>query len=353
MFNRLFLMIFATALVLSCPARAGEFNEHSQTRILTPGAGDSGITVSSYGITSLLFSDGETGILLDGFFSRPRPGFLSRGFQPEPLVIDQALEHLCLSPSSSAIAQGRCAGGVRDVSLVIPVHGHYDHGLDSAYVAARVGAKLFADESYMRTVQATKDHVAHLPNAPDFDALEIIPSTSNPQVIEMGEFVVTLIDTPHTDNLITRLGRGENPPDLNLPTRVFGLKQGRTVSVHIRHGDRHLLVVPSAGALTGEFRRNGLSAEVVFLTLAGLDPKSSDERDAYWRQAVTEMGARRVIPVHWDADSKRVLQVGANFKPGFWAQTKTYKQFLKKTGAGVDMWFAPPLKPFDPFQKAP
>ena len=158
-------------------------------------------------------------------------------------MIDQSLEHLCLSPSRSGIANGRCPDGIRDVSLVIPVHGHYDHGLDSAYVAARVGAKLFADESYLRTVRATKDLVSHLPNAPDFDALEIEHSGTNPQVIAVGNFVVTLVDTPHTDNLITRLGRGENPPDLALPTRVFGLKQGRSVSVHIRHGDHRLLVV--------------------------------------------------------------------------------------------------------------
>ena len=350
---RLLSILLFLTLLAAIPVRAGMFEDHSQTRMLKPGEGASGITVSSYGITSLLISDGETGILLDGFFSRPRPSFLSGGFQPEPFVIDQSLEHLCLSPSASSVARARCPDGVRDVSLVIPVHGHYDHGLDSAYVAARLGARLFADDSYRRTIRATQELVAHLPNAPDFDALNIVPSQSNPQVITQGAFVVTLINTPHSSNLITRLGEGENPPNLDFPTWAYGLKQGRSVSVHIRHGARNILVVPSAGALDGVFGKLGLTAEVVFLTLAALDRESRSDRDAYWRHAVTETGARRVIPVHWDADNRRVFQVGRNFKPGFWAQTKTYKQFLTKTGAGVDMWFAPPLKPFDPFQKAP
>jgi L-ascorbate metabolism protein UlaG (beta-lactamase superfamily) len=41
-------------------------------------------------------------------------------------------------------------------------------------------------------------------------------------------------------------------------------------------------------------------ADVVMLGIGALGSQSESYRDAYWREMVTGVGAKRVIPIHWD-----------------------------------------------------
>src|SRR3954470_19105140 len=91
-----------------------------------------GFSVRVLGVASLLFDDGESAVMTDGYFSRPslRKAGLGR-VAPDPARIDAALGRL----------------GVTRLDAVLPVHSHFDHVMDSPAVAQRTGATLFGGES--------------------------------------------------------------------------------------------------------------------------------------------------------------------------------------------------------------
>ena len=59
-----------------------------------------------------------------------------------------------------------------------------------------------------------------------------------------------------------------------------------------------MLIVGSAGFQPGALQ--DVRAEVVMLGIGALGPQTDAYRDAYWREVVAAVGARRVIPIHWD-----------------------------------------------------
>ena len=81
-----------------------------------PGA----VTVRFTGTSTLLFSDGETSWMVDGWFSRPGPLDLLFG---------------TIGPDLEAIERGLAANRVSSLDVVFPVHSHYDHAMDAPEVA--------------------------------------------------------------------------------------------------------------------------------------------------------------------------------------------------------------------------
>ena len=90
------------------------------------------VTVRFTGSTTLLFDDGETSWMTDGWFSRPT-------------FIEIITEHV--EPDLAAIGRGLKANEVDKLDAVIPLHSHYDHAMDAPEVARRTGATLYGSES--------------------------------------------------------------------------------------------------------------------------------------------------------------------------------------------------------------
>ena len=90
------------------------------------------LTATFFGTTTILISDGETSVMTDGFFSRPRLRTLLFGkIMPDKKLIADVLEE----------AQ------VTNLTAVIPVHSHHDHAMDAPQVAIETGALLVGSES--------------------------------------------------------------------------------------------------------------------------------------------------------------------------------------------------------------
>ena len=84
------------------------------------------LRVTFLGVSTLLFDDGETAWMTDGFFTRPSLSQVLFGkIESDRGLVAKALEHL----------------HVTKLKAVIPIHSHYDHALDSALVAQLTGAK--------------------------------------------------------------------------------------------------------------------------------------------------------------------------------------------------------------------
>ncbi|BDD84142.1 hypothetical protein TPB0596_39050 [Tsukamurella pulmonis] len=90
------------------------------------------VTVTWSGVTTLLFTDGNSAVLTDGFFSRP--SIASIGLRR-------------VSPNLPRIRNGLERLGVDRLDAVVPVHTHFDHAMDSAAIAHRTGAVLVGGTS--------------------------------------------------------------------------------------------------------------------------------------------------------------------------------------------------------------
>ncbi|MEU6075635.1 MBL fold metallo-hydrolase [Micromonospora sp. NPDC047074] len=238
-----------------------------------PATADFGVTF--LGVSSLLFDDGDTAVLTDGFFSRPSLLRVALGrLAPDDTRINSALTRLELD---------RDDGG-RRLAAVLPVHTHFDHAMDSATVALRTGAVLAGGRS-----AANVGRGAGLPD----DRIHVVTPH---EPMPLGAFTLTFVESGHC------------PPDrfpgtitapVVPPARASAYRCGEAWSVLVEHASgRTALVQGSAGYRPGTLA--GRRADVVYLGVGQLGVRDEDYIRTYWAETVRAVGARRVVLVHWD-----------------------------------------------------
>ncbi len=238
------------------------------------------VTVRWTGTTTLVFSDGETTWMTDGWFSRPGPLRLLLGK---------------IAPDVTAIERGLAHNGIdaaHPLAAVFPVHSHYDHAMDAPEVARRTGALLLGSESTAnigrgwglaeRQIRVVRDR----------------------ELILLGKFLITPIASRHFEFPDPRVReRALGDPDITEPlvppADAFAYKVGVAWVLHVAHPRGSWLVVGSAGYL--ERALEGYSADTVFLGIGGLGSQTDAYRAAYWRETVERTHPRRIIPIHWDS----------------------------------------------------
>ncbi len=231
---------------------------------------DSPLSATWMGVATVLLDDGSSALMTDGFFSRPGLAQVIAGkLAPSPARVDG-----CLTRAK-----------VSRLEAVIPVHTHYDHTMDSALVADRTGARLVGGES-----------AANVGRGYGLAEDRIVVAVSGAP-IRLGAYDVTLIESHHC------------PPDrfpgvigapVVTPVKVSAYRCGEAWStlVHHRPSGRRLLIQGSAGFVKGALA--GHRADAVYLGVGqlGLQPRSY--LVDYWTETVREVGARRVVLIHWD-----------------------------------------------------
>lgn len=235
------------------------------------------VTARSTGTSTLVFSEGDTTLIIDGWFSRPGP--LS-------LVIGK------IEPDTAAIERGLARNGVREAAMVIPVHPHYDHAMDAPEVARRTGALLLGSES-----TANIGRGWGLPE----DQIRVVRDGEH---LRFGKFEVVIHEARHfefPDPAIREraLGDPEITVPLVPPVGAFEYKVGTPLAVEVRHPRGSLLVQGSAG-----FVPEGLAdadVDVVFFGTGGLGTQTEAYRETYWHETVDATTPTRVVPIHWDS----------------------------------------------------
>ena len=227
-----------------------------------------GLRVTFLGVSTLLLDDGETAILIDGFFSRP--GVL-RSLAAR------------IEPDVERVQTSLARAGIDRVAAVITVHSHYDHAMDAPLVAERTGAILVGSESTANIARGWG--LAE-------ERVRVVDGETHES---FGRFQITLVPAAHFPH---GMAMGDIHKPLVTPARAVDYREGGSYSVLVEHDGKTLLVQGSAGFVPGRLR--GRHADVVFLGTAGLGTRDQDYRDAYWREVVTAVGARRVIAIHWD-----------------------------------------------------
>ena len=235
------------------------------------------VTVRFTGSTTLLFDDGETSWMTDGWFSRPT--FIE--------IITQRVE-----PDLSAISRGLKANEVDKLDAVIPLHSHYDHAMDSPEVARRTGAKLYGSESTANIARGW---------GLDEGRIEVF---TNKKPIVLGDFIITPIESNHFQFVDPEIARTalELPiidSPLVPPAPITNYRVGKTYVLHVDHPLGSFAIVGSAGFVEGGLR--GFKADVLFLGVGSLGEQSDEYRQKYWEETVGRLEPSTVIPIHYDS----------------------------------------------------
>jgi len=272
------------------------------------------VTARFLGVTTLAVSDGTTTLLTDGFFTRPGLlRVLAGTIAPDVQTIEGALGRAELDRAAA----------------VFPVHSHYDHAMDSPLVAARLGAVLVGSES-----------TANVARGVGFPAERIRVVTPG-EPMRFGAFDVTLLESRHFPH---GMAMGTIDAPLVPPARATAYREGGSYSILVDHPLGALLIQGSSGWKDGALA--GRHADVAFLGVAGLGTKDASYTETYLREVVDAVGARLVIPIHWD-DFTRPLDEPLLPAPRLLDDLEVTMERLTAhcTPQGVRVAFLPPFAP--------
>ena len=279
--------------------------------------GEARLTVRFLGVTTLLFTDGKTGLMTDGFFTRPG-GFLKIALgvkiKPDGYVIKRCLKK----------------AGIEQLSAVMPLHSHYDHAMDSPEVAQQSGAVLLGSDSS-----------ANIARGWGLSESQIEVVTPG-EVYHFGDFSLTFIRSAHVPMRVN-ISRGgtEIVEPLVPPAALLDYKVGQVYSLHIRHPMGNMLVHGSAGFVPGALE--GYSAEVVYLSVGGLAHTERAYKETLFNEVVAASGASRVITLHYD-DFTRPLEREVRLIPRLLDDVKVSLDFLVEkveAQAGLELQLLP------------
>jgi L-ascorbate metabolism protein UlaG (beta-lactamase superfamily) len=279
-----------------------------------------GLRVTFLGVSTLLFEDGETAILTDGFFTRPgKLRFLFTRIAPDVDIITRNLQR----------------ARIHKLAAVIVVHSHYDHAMDSPIVAKQTDAQLVGSQS-----------TANIALGYGFpqEKITVVGDSAN---MSFGRFQVTLLPSSHVPSRLAPKGSIDQP--LHPPARWTQYKEGRSYSVLIEHDGKSILVQGSAGFTPGAL--NGRHADVVFLGIGQLGNQDDAYRELYWQQVVAAVRPRRVIPIHWDDFWLPLDQPLVPF-PRIADNFEKSMEFLNRRGQkdNIEVKLLPAWLKVDPFQ---
>lgn len=238
------------------------------------------------GVSSFGVSDGRHTIVFDGFFSRPSKMRVAFGrLREDEPRIDDALnlmfQKLQVKPA---------------ISAVFVTHSHFDHLLDSPYIARRYKAMLFGSSSTLNFAKGQ--------DVPDDKLIDL----KGGQVENVGDFHIQAIPTRHAPTGFTG---GVIAKPIELPVHALEMKEGTSYTYVISYGsDRKPLAClqSTAGFIPGQ--SDGVTCPVVFLGVGGLGKLSEGYMDQYWSEIVEKTHARQVYLIHWDDFTQPLMANG-------------------------------------------
>lgn len=239
-----------------------------------PEAGTGAVAVTWLGVSTLLFDDGESQILIDGFFSRPTLAdlVLKRPVESDAATINYVLDEYRM----------------RRLAAIIPVHSHYDHAMDVGAIANRTSASILGSE--------TTANIARGAGVPED---QIVVATDRGEY-SFGQFTVTMIHSQHAPigwgGSVPYAGTVDEP--LEAPASVSAWREGQSYSIVISHPLGTTVVQGSAGFL--EEALADVQADVVMLGVSLIEGLGKKYTKRYWQSLVTATGADHVFLIHFD-----------------------------------------------------
>ncbi|MCS7475823.1 MBL fold metallo-hydrolase [Umezawaea endophytica] len=228
------------------------------------------VRVTFLGTTTLLVDDGVTQVLFDAFITDvPLTTALFGALRTDEDKVDRTLARV----------------GADRVRAVFVSHSHYDHSLDAAYLARSTGAVLHGSESTL--------NIGRGGGVPE----ERLARYEVGRPVRIGDFTVTVLASKHSPGTIGGDGTPIARP-LAQPARAGEYLEGGSFDFLVEQGGHSLLVKASAGFLPGGL--DGIRADALFCGTAGSFGKDAAFREEFYRQVVSTVDPKLVVPLHWN-----------------------------------------------------
>lgn len=225
-----------------------------------------------FGVSTLLIDDGETQLLVDGFFSRPSLwNVLTSKVATNEKLIDTIV---------AKYQMNRVAG-------VFVTHSHYDHAFDAAYVSKKTKATLHGSLSTL--------NIGRGGGLKEEQMALFRPGKE----IQVGRFSITVVKSKHSPATLVNNDLGEiiDIPLLQ-PARVSKYVEGESCDFLIKHNGNSIYIKPSANYLEGVL--DSIKADVLLLGIGAFGRQSESFKEEYYKQTVSALTPSLVIPLHWD-----------------------------------------------------
>jgi L-ascorbate metabolism protein UlaG (beta-lactamase superfamily) len=317
--NRHTKIVVATALLMSLLAaillllhfRPSVDANANELRFQQGTSKHTGLRAVFFGTSTIVLTDGTNAIMTDGFFSRPSWLRLLTSIESDPAAISFALSK-----------------APRKVDALFVAHSHHDHAMDSGLVAQKTGAVVHGSESTL--------NVARGQRTPE-SQLRLLKAG---QAVVIGEFRVTPIETPHSDDPINP---GFITHPVEPPAKIGDYRAAENYSFFVEHPLGRILIVPSANYRLNAF--DGIQADIVMLGVGAVGKQSAEFVKTYWEEVVSKTGATLVVPVHWD-DFTQSLRDPLVPLPFFADNMNIAMKRLRALAQrdGVEIRFLPPLQ---------
>lgn len=249
-----------------------DLNEHHTIESRIP-IGEGGLSLQWLGNTNVVISDGRHSVMTDGWFTRQKISPLKPVIRTDVETVKTSLKR----------------ADIKNLVAVIPIHSHFDHVMDSPAVAEETGAILMGSTSTANVARGWGL------------AEDQIYEVDDKRSLVLGDFKITMIKTKHFVFVRQPGHQGsqiiEHP--LARPAKITDYKEGGAYAVWIEHPKGNILINGSAGFLPGAL--DGVQADVVFLGVAGVATQSQEYQQRYWEEVVVSVGAKTVVPIHWDS----------------------------------------------------
>lgn len=229
------------------------------------------VQVTFFGVSTLLFDDGETQILIDGFFSRPAllKTLLGKIVSNTP-EIDRLIDDHHMTR----------------VQGLFVTHSHYDHAFDVAHVARKTRATVYGSRSTL--------NIARGGEVPE-DQLSLFEPY---QKISLGDFTVQVIPSKHSpDNALNDDGV-EIASALTQPASFKAYSEGGSYDFYIQHPGGSIYIKPSPNYIEGAL--DTLKADVVMLGIGTVGKRDAAFQDKYYAETIGKLKPKLVLPLHWD-----------------------------------------------------
>ena len=129
------------------------------------------VSVTWLGISTLLFDDGETQVLIDGTFTRLHPLQIAL-----PLRVQSDVPTINYALTTYRINR---------LAAIVPLHSHFDHAMDAGFVANRTTAVVLGSESTANIARGARVPVAQYQTLADGETRQF------------GNFTIRMVSSAH------------------------------------------------------------------------------------------------------------------------------------------------------------